>query len=163
VAELIAPDGMRMGAISGPPAVSLDGKRLAFVAVDEEGNSAVWVRELEGVARLWQIPGSKNGRYPFWAPDGKRLGFINGNDILTIGVDEDRPQLLFRGNPRMEAVGAAWNEKNKILFAEGPGPFLSVDAGGGTPEVALEYSSDRLGARAMWPAFVTGAVAFIES
>ncbi|MFT7541423.1 MAG: Tol biopolymer transport system component [Gammaproteobacteria bacterium] len=161
VAELIAPDGMHMGPHSGPPVVSLDGKRLAFVAIDEEGNSALWVRELDGIEEARQIPGSKNADNPFWAPDGRRLGFMSGSDLLTIGVDEDRPQFLFRGNPGTVITGAAWNEENKILFAPGSGPFLSVDALGGTPEVAFDHSPDRESARAMWPSFLPDGKSFL--
>ena len=161
VAELSAPESMRMGAISGPPAVSLDGKRLAFIAVDEQGSSSLWVRELDGIEPARQIPGSENALNPFWAPDGKRLGFRKGDDLLTIGVDEDRAQLLFPGTPGSNILGAAWNAENRILFAEETGPLVIVDALGGTPELALDHLPERLGAHAMWPAFLPDGKGFL--
>ncbi|MFT7478718.1 MAG: Tol biopolymer transport system component, partial [Gammaproteobacteria bacterium] len=120
-----------------------------------------WVRELDGIKEARRIPGSKSALDPFWAPDGRRLGFLIGDDLMTIGVDEDRPQLLYRGSPSSDIRGAAWSEENRILFAEEDGPLVSVDARGGTPEVALDHSLGRPGVRAMWPSFLPDGKGFL--
>ena len=60
------------------PHASLDGKRVVFVAEEGEGEKRarnVFYMDLEGGRRV-QV--GQNGRQPFWAPDGRRIGYLEG-------------------------------------------------------------------------------------
>ena len=98
---------------AGPPAVSPDGRRIAFSAT-VDGKRMLWVRDLDSLqSRI--LPGTENAVYPFWAPDSRQVGFqavgkvmkidVTGGPAVTVAVNA----LGFRGG--------AWNEDNTIVFA----------------------------------------------
>jgi TolB protein len=64
------------GSLSGWPAWSPDGARLAYVSSDD-GMSDVWVLELAtGVrTRLTDSAANTDEGHPWWSPDGQRLAF----------------------------------------------------------------------------------------
>ncbi len=133
-------------------ALSPDGSRLAFSAPGPAGEDALWVRRLAAFeARA--LPGTEGAAYPFWSPDGLRIGFFAGGNLQTIdAAGEDRPQVLCRAAaPR----GGAWNGSGEILFAGRIGEGLSrVPAGGGepTPATRLDEQSSEYAHR--WPSFL---------
>jgi serine/threonine protein kinase len=57
-------------------AVSPDGRRIAFTARDADDRSLLWVRDLDSLDP-YAIPGTEEASFPFWSPDGKRLGFFS--------------------------------------------------------------------------------------
>ena len=61
----------------GQPIVSPDSNRVAFVAEGpEEGNSEVWVANVDGTSERRIVEYRENGRgsgHPRWSPDGKRI------------------------------------------------------------------------------------------
>src|SRR5207244_11983565 len=56
-------------------ALSADGRSVAFVGVDAESIARMWVRRLDE-AEPRVIAGTEGATFPFWAPDGKSLGFF---------------------------------------------------------------------------------------
>jgi len=77
-ATIAPPEGMTFGlrAVNpGPAVVSPDGRKLAFTAVGEEGETLLYVRNLDaGEAHV--LSGTEGAQYPFWAPDSRWLGFF---------------------------------------------------------------------------------------
>jgi len=59
------------------PAWSPDGKRLAFVAPDEEGSSKIWIMDEDGSKPARVSRGAGNRRHPVWCPDGNRIVFCS--------------------------------------------------------------------------------------
>jgi eukaryotic-like serine/threonine-protein kinase len=55
-------------------ALSADGRQLAFVAT-VEGGPRLWVRPLDQVTAR-SLAGTEGASYPFWAPDGRAIGFF---------------------------------------------------------------------------------------
>jgi Tol biopolymer transport system component len=155
--ELVAPPGMRIDPYNGPPAVSLDGARVAFSAIDELGQSALWVRELSD-ADAQKLPGTENGEEPFWAPDGRRLGFHNTKGLQVIGIDESRPRVILEG---VAFTGAAWNAAGSILYGQDNGPFMRVNERGGTPEFVLDPAPGNPEAWGMWPSYLPDGRGFL--
>jgi len=63
--------------------ISPDARRLAFVAVDNEGESALWIRDLSGVGTL-RLSATEGATFPFWAPDKERIGFFADRKLKII-------------------------------------------------------------------------------
>ena len=72
--QIHAPEGSQfisVGTHAGPPVLSADGQRLAFVASSPEGRTILWVRSL-GSLQAQPLAGTEGAAYPFWSPDGEQ-------------------------------------------------------------------------------------------
>ncbi len=65
-------------------ALSADGRQLAFVAT-AEGTPRLWVRPLDQVTAQ-PLAGTEGARYPFWAPDGRAIGFFADGKLKRIDL-----------------------------------------------------------------------------
>ena len=65
-------------------ALSADGRQLAFVAT-AEGAPRLWVRPLDQVTAQ-PLAGTEGASYPFWAPDGRAIGFFADGKLKRIDL-----------------------------------------------------------------------------
>jgi eukaryotic-like serine/threonine-protein kinase len=112
----------------GPPAISRDGKQIAFVGEGKVGVRRVWVRRIdEPKARM--IPDTDGASYPFFSWDGDHIGFfaqqklkrvpVAGGSVLTVA---DAPA----------GKGGSWSRDDVIIFSPSfNGPVYRVSATGG--------------------------------
>jgi Tol biopolymer transport system component len=121
-------------------ALSPDGERLAFVARGEDGRTALWVRSLASTeARM--LPGTVDARYPFWSPDGRKIGFFAQNRLKVTDLFGGQPRVLTETGSTRDVRGGAWGAGDVILFAPSfVGPLLSIPAGGGKVEPATRIA-----------------------
>ena len=63
-------------------AVSSDGARVVYVGPATDGRQ-LWIRERDQLSST-PLPGSEDAMQPFFAPDGRSVGFITGNGQLKI-------------------------------------------------------------------------------
>jgi Tol biopolymer transport system component len=124
--------------LSGVPssrlALSPDGRRLAFVAPNENGRAVLWVRALDGLMAQ-PLAGTEGGQAPFWSPDSRFLAFFADNKLKKIDASGGPTLLLCDAFLAPNAV-AAWSRDNVILFnATTNSPLSRVAAAGGTPSV----------------------------
>ena len=118
----------------GPLAVSPDGRHVAFEAI-VEGKSNLWLRDLDSLsARM--LPGTQNGRNPFWSPDSRNLGFFSSGLLMRIGVSGGPALTICNAeNP----LGGTWNQNDVIVFGSTQaGILFRVPAAGGTPAPVTE-------------------------
>ena len=109
-------------------ALSPDGRQLAFVANGEKG-SQLWVRPLDQV-RAQPLAGTEGASYPFWAPDGRAVGFFADGKLKRIDLTGGAPQVLADVST---ARGGTWNADGVIVFAPSTtDPLMRVAATGGT-------------------------------
>jgi eukaryotic-like serine/threonine-protein kinase len=75
--SILPPEGTSFLDVSsgGAPALSPDGRFIAFVAEGRAGR-ALWVRSLDKLDAR-PLPGTEGAVNPFWSPDGGRIGFID--------------------------------------------------------------------------------------
>ena len=130
--QLTPPEGWVFDYRNGPPALSPDGRHLAFVAHDESRTPHVFVRDLAR-PEARRIEGVRAGAYPFWSPDSRSLGFFDGRHLRRIDIGGGPPDTVCEA---AGASGATWSRDGVIVFATGRGEGLSaVDASGGTPRL----------------------------
>jgi serine/threonine protein kinase/Tol biopolymer transport system component len=113
---------------AGPVAVSPDGIRVAFSAIDQSGAVKLWIRSLsarEGVA----VNGTDNASAPFWSPDGRTVGFFADAKLKTLDVDGGTIQVLSEVPPL--SGSASWGTDGTILFSSRGGglSYLSTQDG----------------------------------
>jgi len=145
--SLLPPEKAVLTATS-PPALSPDGRRLAFVAT-LDGKTGLWVRDLDGLAaRL--MSGTEGANGPFWSPDGRSLAFAAGGKLRRIDV-AGGPSVSLCDATR--AYGGSWNQNDIILFAPSPvDAIFRVPAAGGTatPATTLDRESGEIRHRFPW-------------
>ncbi|MEQ1760972.1 MAG: protein kinase, partial [Vicinamibacterales bacterium] len=97
-------------------ALSPDGRWIAFVA-SGEGSSRLWLRSLATTATQ-PLRGTEGATYPFWAPDGRSLGFFAAGALKRIdiegGIGLGIPRILA---PALNGSGGTWGADGTIVFA----------------------------------------------
>jgi Tol biopolymer transport system component len=116
-------------------ALSPDGRRIVMVAA-RNGQTALWVRNLDSL-EAQPIPGTEgNVLTPFWSPDGLSVGFFLNGSLKTVGIAGGPVRTVCDapGTGR----GGAWNEEGTIVFASSarPGLFAVPARGGESRQVA---------------------------
>ena len=108
-------------------ALSPNGRHLAFIT----GNPLqLWVRPMDALeSRV--LPGTEGASFPFWSPDGQRLGFFAQGKLKTIGLAGGPPQSLCDA---ITGRGGSWSRDGTILFsASNVSPILRIASTGGSP------------------------------
>ena len=147
----------KVNAEGAPPAISPDGRRLAFVA-SLEGRTQVWIRPIDSTAAQ-PLAGTDGADYPFWSPDSRSIAFFAGGKLRKIEASGGPPQTL---SDAPIARGGAWNQDGVIVFAPtATGPLHRVAAAGGTstPVTALDASNGEISHRS--PSFLPDGRRFL--
>ena len=110
-----------------PPAISPDGRRVAFVAAVEGGQSRLWVRPL-GSLEAQPLPGTDDAYFLFWSPDSRFIGFSAQGKLKKVEVSGGPPQTLCDSPP---FVSGAWSRQGVIVFGTSRGRLFRVAAAGG--------------------------------
>jgi Tol biopolymer transport system component len=114
-------------------ALSPDGRRLAFIAVNSEGRSMLWVRPLDSLAAV-ALPGTEGAIYtPFWSPDSRSIGFVGQGKVRKIEASGGPPQTLCEGSGNL--LGGSWGRDGTILFGSSTGGLFRVNQAGGVPSL----------------------------
>jgi eukaryotic-like serine/threonine-protein kinase len=131
--EIPAPTGMTFGT---GLALSPDGTTLAFVARGAEGRLELWVRRLDS-REARKLPGTEGARYPFWAPDGKRLAFFADAHLQVTDL-LGTPRAIAETSSTADVRGGSWGADDTILFTPTfTGGLMRVSAGGGETAAAV--------------------------
>ena len=110
------------------PAVSPDGRRIAFVATSD-GKDLLWVRDLDSLAAR-ALTGTDGAMEPFWSPDSRNIAFFAGEKLKKIEVAGGPAQTLCDVGSD-GGLGGSWSKSDVIVFAGiGGGTFRISSAGG---------------------------------
>ena len=123
---------------SRPPAVSPDGRRIAFLA-NVDGKRMVWVRDLDSLD-AHMLPGTQNTGSLIWSPDSTQLAFVSGTKLMKIAVTGGPVTTLVNGSVANNL--GAWGPNGVILFAKDR-LLARVSAAGGTPSPVTELDTSR--------------------
>jgi Tol biopolymer transport system component len=143
------------GSEVGAPAISPDGRRIAYPARRSDGVQFLWVRDLDSfVAR--PLAGTEGGSQPFWSPDSSDLGFFDGNSLKRIPADGGPAQVLFAD---AHGAGGAWAADGTIVFSAGELELLRISASGGAANPATRIPSSDWSH--FWPSFLPDGRRFL--
>ncbi len=135
-------------------AISPDGRRLAFVAVAQDGGTALWIRSLAAGAAQ-QLTGTEGATFPFWSPDSRQVGFFQAAKLKSVDPSGGAVQILCDAPG---GAGGAWNNRGTIIFAGFQGGdkpsgsisrILKVSASGGEPQLVSKGNAPN--APIFWP------------
>jgi serine/threonine protein kinase/Tol biopolymer transport system component len=133
-------------------AVSPDGRNLVFVAGTPSAYQ-IWLRPMAGLAAR-PIPGTEDGAFPFWSPDGRSIGFFAAGKLKKVQI-AGGPAIVLCDAPL--GRGGSWSRENVILFATSLGTrggLQRVSSAGGAP-IAVTTVDPGSGEDAhRWPHFL---------
>src|SRR6185436_3042678 len=142
----------------GPPAVSPDGRVVAFDAADLTGRRQIWVRPLDTLEAR-PLSGSEGAVRPFWSPDSRFVAFISSGKLRKLPVTGGPAQTICDA-PR--GADGSWSPNGVILFdGQGGDPIWRVEAAGGVAKVYLDRDPQKGVTSLGWPAFLPDGRHFI--
>jgi Tol biopolymer transport system component len=117
------------------PALSRDGKLLAYVSTLRGGISHIWVQQTAGGEGIPVTRGHDGEYWPDFSPDGTHIAFVTAVNGVYIGPTlPGEPKLIIgelngidRRKPRFSPTG------DKILYWEDQSKAMIVPVDGGTP------------------------------
>jgi serine/threonine-protein kinase len=123
-----------------PLAISPDGSRIVYVAVEREGRTQIFVRPLDRFESV-AVAGSEGGSAPFFSPDGRWIGFYANGMLQRVSIDGGAA-LKICDAPAVWS--ASWGQDDTIVFAAAgtPGGLWRVSSGGGEPERLTTVEAD---------------------
>ncbi|MEP6872207.1 MAG: protein kinase [Anaerolineaceae bacterium] len=138
---VLSPEKAQLNDQYSIPAVSPDGRRLAFVATTD-GKEDLWVRDLDSLAAR-ALPGTSGAQYPFWSPDSRAIAF---------SADDKLKRVDLAGGPALtlcdtgQVRGGTWSTKGIILWGRfGTGLFWVPAAGGSPTELTAPIKASGAG------------------
>jgi serine/threonine protein kinase len=148
------PENQSYPVISNTPSflsVSPDGTKLAFVAVDSNSHSLLWLRDLASQTAE-PLPGTDDAGAPFWSPDSRFIAFSDNSSLKKVAVSGG-PAETIAASPAYG--GGTWNRDGVILFAAQTfgGAIFRVPSEGGTPTPVTSPDTAHQFGNA-WPTFL---------
>jgi Tol biopolymer transport system component/predicted Ser/Thr protein kinase len=157
---ILPPENARFnfaGDYAGPVVISPDGRTLAFVTVDTEGRTSLWIRTTDGL-QMRTLPDTDGATFPFWSPDSQQIGFFTGDKLRTVAVTGGSPMTVCDVG---YARGGSWSRDGTIILARDyQGGIFRVPASGGEPVPVTTLEPDKQSSH-RWPHFLPDGRRFL--
>ena len=111
----------------GTPALSPDGRFVA-VSATMDGRLQVLLRRLDQTAFI-PLPGTDNGRVPFWSPDSRSVAFFAGQKLQRVAISGG-PVVSICDVTGTLFSGGSWNRHGVIVFEMGGAIYRVAESGG---------------------------------
>lgn len=136
---------------AGPFTLSPDGTRAVFTAKSPAAAPQLFLRRVDAL-EAEPLAGTEGAAYPFWSPDGQRIGFFAHGKLKVLNLADRSVEVLYEliESPR----GGTWGAGNTILFAASSrGPILKITARGGAATPVTRLAGSRFTTH-RWPEFL---------
>jgi Tol biopolymer transport system component len=154
-AFLLPPDG---NYLTGGLALSPDGRTLAFVAADANGDRQLWIRALDS-ARATPLAGTGGASDPFWSPAGTDIAFFANNQLKRVPAGGGSVTIITEAGA---GAGGSWNDAGTIVFQpHQQGQLMRVSAEGGRPEPATTLRTEDAETHHLYPSFLPDGEHFV--
>lgn len=132
------------------PAISPDGKTVVFAA-GLEGQGALYARAL-GDATLARLRGTEHAEWPFFSPDGRRLGFFVDRTLKVLDLESGvvTSVCVLGDDPR----GGSWNRSDVVLVGQRGGAIVRVSLDRGTIANVTAAGDGHDDFGQLWPYFL---------
>jgi eukaryotic-like serine/threonine-protein kinase len=148
VLQIPAPPGT--ASLAGAPALSEDGRQVAWVAEERDGRARIWVYSLDtGVTR--PLPGSEGAANVSWSPDAHSVVFNSQASLKIVDLSSTTARTVVR-LPGV-SQGATWSAQSGILFS-GRYSLFRVPPSGGTPTPVASVNHAYHENSLRWPQFL---------
>ena len=159
-----SPNGQ--GAVSNP-ALSPDGRTLAFVESDKQGRQAIRMLDWDSGETRSLTGFDLCNEAPSWSPDGKQLVFVHGRarrEALVVITPDGKVEKAFPFD-QQHLRGPGWSQDgSRIVFTavnkEGSSELKTLELASGSVEVLFSgersFSSPRWGPQDRWIAYAVG-------
>jgi serine/threonine protein kinase/Tol biopolymer transport system component len=134
---------------AGPPVLSPDGLRVAFVAKNADGKQMLWIRPLNS-AVAQSMSGTDGATFPFWSADSRYVAFFASTKLNKVEASGGPPQAICDAS---SGRGGTWSSNDTIVFSPDTTSGLArVDAAGGTRTALTTPDGKETSHR--WPNFL---------
>jgi eukaryotic-like serine/threonine-protein kinase len=147
--ELSVPEGASL-THSSVPVASPDGRQLVYSAMTPAGRSALWLRRMDRSDAQF-VPGTEDAAAPFWAPDGRRIGFFTLQELRYVDLADGKVTTVCA---EAAAAGGTWAPGDRIVFGRAGGSLYSVSAAGGRPTAITTLDGQRGEVSHAWPSWL---------
>jgi eukaryotic-like serine/threonine-protein kinase len=144
--------------LTGGVALSPNGRTLAFVATDANGERQLWLRQLDA-SRAQPIDGTTGASDPFFSPTGSEIAFFANDELKRVSIGGGAVAIICEAGA---GAGGTWSRDGVIVFQpHQQGHLMRVSAGGGRPEPAVTLDGEAEETHHLYPSFLPDGRHFV--
>ena len=156
--QIDLPPNFYYGVAGSVPALSPDGRHVAFTGSTSPGKPTLWVRSLDTLESK-QLPGTEDATNPFWSPDSRFIGFFADRKLKKIAVLGSPPQTIC--DTGIIQSSGTWSRQGTILFSSYSKGLQIVSATGSEVRQALALDRTNREDSQVWPVFLPDGLHFL--
>ena len=132
--------------------LSPNGRLLAYVA-----SGQLHLRRLDSLDSV-AMAGTAGAESPFFSPDGRSVGFVQGGDLKSLSVEGGLvTEIAGVGSSGYSCAGGSWSPDGTIVYRPaGSRVLFSVPAAGGTPQPLTTIRDPAVESFHIWPQVIDG-------